>query len=219
MPLWEIALRLGLAALFGSILGVEREAHLRPAGARDHALVALGAALFTVVGIIGFEGSADTSRLAAGVVTGIGFIGAGAILRTGVSVRGITTAATLWMAAALGIALGCGLYAAGAIAVGLGLASLIVLRVLSRRLQRGHRRFVRVEYERGAGTLGPIVRELEGVSTTPVRIRISDEEDHRTAILEVTTSDAPALEGILASILHRPEVREASVHRHDTADR
>ncbi len=108
MPLWEIALRLGLAALFGSILGIEREARLRPAGARDHALVALGAALFTVVGIIGFEGTLDTSRIASGVVTGIGFIGAGAILRTGLSVRGMTTAATLWMAAALGIALGCG---------------------------------------------------------------------------------------------------------------
>lgn len=219
MPLWEIALRLGLAAVFGSILGIEREARLRPAGARDHALVALGAALFTVVGIVGFEGTLDTSRIASGVVTGIGFIGAGAILRSGLSVRGMTTAATLWMAAALGIALGCGLYAEGAIAVGLALAALILLQILSRRLQRAHRRFVRVDYERGAGTLGPIVRELEGVSTTPVRIRIDDEEDHRTAVLEVTTSDAPALEGILASILHRPEVRDASVYRHDPADR
>lgn len=219
MPLWEIALRLGLAAVFGSILGIEREARLRPAGARDHALVALGAALFTVVGIVGFEGTLDTSRIASGVVTGIGFIGAGAILRSGLSVRGMTTAATLWMAAALGIALGCGLYAEGAIAVGLALAALILLQILSRRLQRAHRRFVRVDYERGAGTLGPIVRELEAVSTTPVRIRINDEEDHRTAVLEVTTSDAPALEGILASILHRPEVRDASVYRHDPADR
>jgi len=219
MPLWEIALRLGLAALFGSILGIEREARLRPAGARDHALVALGAALFTVVGIVGFEGTLDRSRIASGVVTGIGFIGAGAILRTGLSVRGMTTAATLWMAAALGIALGCGLYAEGAIAVGLALAALILLQVLSRRLQRAHRRFVRVDYERGAGTLGPIVRELEGVSTTPVRIRIRDEEGNRTAVLEVTTSDTPALEGILASILHRPEVRDASVHRDDPAGR
>jgi putative Mg2+ transporter-C (MgtC) family protein len=219
MPLWEIALRLSLAAAFGSILGIEREARLRPAGARDHALVALGAALFTMVGIIGFEGSGDTARVAAGVVAGIGFIGAGVILRTGLSVRGITTAATLWTAAALGVALGCGLYAEGAIAVGLGLAALIALQMLSRRLQRAHRRFVRVEYERGAGTLGPVVRELEGVSTTPVRIRISDEGDHRTAVLEVTTSDAPALDGILASILHRPEVRDASVHRLDTGDR
>ena len=218
MPVWEIALRLGLAALLGSILGSEREARLRPAGARDHALVSVGAALFTVVGVVGFDsaGVGDPARIAAGVVTGIGFIGAGAILRTGLSVRGITTAATLWMAAALGVALGCGLYAEGAIAVGLALTVLIVLRVLTRRLQRTHRRFVRVEYERGAGTLGPIVRELEGVSTSPVRIRISDEGEHRTAVLEVTTSDMEALEGILASILHRPEVREAAIHRDDT---
>jgi len=217
MPLWEVALRLGLAVLLGSILGLEREAHLRPAGARDHALVALGAALFTVGGIIGFGGeeSSDPARIAAGVVGGIGFIGAGVILRTGLSVRGITTAATLWVAAALGVALGCGLYVEGTIAGGLALAALVVLQLVSRCLQRAHRRFVRVEYERGAGTLGPIVRELEAVSSTPVQIRISDDGDHRVAVLEVTTADTEALEHILASILSRPEVREAAIHRED----
>jgi putative Mg2+ transporter-C (MgtC) family protein len=131
-------------------------------------------------------------------------------------VRGITTAATLWMAAALGVALGCGLYVEGAIAAGLALTALVVLQLVSRRLQRAHRRFVRVQYERGAGTLGPIVRELETVSATPVRIRISDEGDYRTAVLEVTTADTEALDAILTGILHRPEVRDAVVHRDDT---
>lgn len=215
MPLWEIALRLGLAVVLGLILGIEREARLRPAGARDHALVALGAALFTVAGLIGFGGpdSGDTARVAAGVVGGIGFIGAGVILRTGISVRGITTAASLWTAAALGVTLGAGLYWAGVMAVGFGLLVLVVLKVFSRRWHRVHRRFVRVEYERGAGTLGPIVRDLEAVSTTPVRIRISDEGTHRVAVLEVTIADAEVMEGILASILHRPEVRDAVVRR------
>jgi putative Mg2+ transporter-C (MgtC) family protein len=214
MPLWEIALRLGLAVVLGSILGIEREARLRPAGARDHALVALGAALFTVAGLVGFggPGTGDPARIAAGVVGGIGFIGAGVILRTGLSVRGITTAATLWTAAALGVALGAGLYWAGTIAVGLGLAVLILLKVFSRRLQRAHRRFVRVEYERGAGTLGPIVRDLEAVSSSPVVIRISDEGEHRVAVLEVTVADVEVMDGILAGILHRPEVRDATVY-------
>jgi putative Mg2+ transporter-C (MgtC) family protein len=218
MPLWEIALRLGLAVVLGSILGIEREARLRPAGARDHALVALGAALFTVAGLVGFggEGSGDPGRIAAGVVGGIGFIGAGVILRTGISVRGITTAATLWTAAALGVTLGAGLYWAGAIAVGLGLLVLIVLKVFSRRLQRVHRRFVKVEYERGSGTLGPVVRDLEAVSTRPVGIRISDEGEHRVAVLEVTVADAEAMAGILANILRRPEVRDAMILRDGT---
>jgi len=218
MSLWEIALRLGLAVVLGLALGLEREARLRPAGARDHALVALGAALFTVSGLVGFggSGSGDPGRIAAGVVGGIGFIGAGVILRTGVSVRGITTAATLWTAAALGVTLGAGLYWAGVIAVGLGLVVLVVLKVLTRRLQRAHRRFVRVEYERGAGTLGPIVRDLEGVSSSPVGIRISDEGEHRVALLEVTIADDEVMDGILASILHRPEVHDAAVLRDGT---
>lgn len=218
MPLWEIALRLGLAAVLGAVLGLEREARLRPAGAPDHALVALGSALFTVAGIIGFGGAdgGGLSRMAAGVVTGIGFIGAGVILRTGMSVRGITTAATLWVAAALGVTLGAGLYLEGTIAAGLGLAALVSLQSLSRRLHRAHRRFVKVTYERGAGTLGPLVRELEGISTTPVRIRIDDQGELRTALLEVTTADSEALDGILAGILQRPEVRDAIAQREDT---
>jgi putative Mg2+ transporter-C (MgtC) family protein len=218
MPLWEVVLRLGLATVFGAVLGSEREARLRPAGTQDHALVALGASLFTMAGIIGFGGGAgDPARVAAQVVTGIGFIGAGAILRTGLSVRGITTATTLWVAAALGIALGCGLYVEATTAAGFTMVVLVVLQALSRRLQRPHRRLVRVEYERDSGALGSIVRDLEAVSTSPVRIHITDEDTHRVATLEVTTRDAEALDQILVSILHRPEVREAGIQSDDVS--
>jgi putative Mg2+ transporter-C (MgtC) family protein len=216
MALWEVVLRLGLATLLGAVLGSEREARLRPAGTQDHALVSLGAALFTIAGISGFGGEgSDPARIAAQVVTGIGFIGAGAILRTGLSVRGITTAATLWTAAALGIALGCGLYVEASAAAAFTLVVLIVLQAVSRRLQRAHRHLVRVEYERGSGTLGPIVRDLEAVSTSPVRIHISDDDPHRVATLEVTTRDTEALDRILVGILHRPEVREAGIQSDD----
>jgi putative Mg2+ transporter-C (MgtC) family protein len=213
MPVWEVVLRLTVATALGAVLGSEREARLRPAGTRDLALVALGAALFTIAGIIGFGGgtTSDPARIAAQVVTGIGFIGAGAILRTGLRVRGITTAATLWVPAALGLAVGCGLYVEAVTAAALTLVVLIVLQLVGRRLQRPHRRLVRVEYERGAGTLGPVVRDLEAISVYPVRIHIKDENAIRVATLEVTTRDQEGLDRILVGILQRPEVREAGL--------
>jgi putative Mg2+ transporter-C (MgtC) family protein len=110
----DIATRLVVAALLGAAIGFEREIHEHPAGMRTHLLVALGSALFTVVSIFGFVGvlgagqgaPVDPSRVAAQVVTGIGFLGAGAILKFGTTVRGLTTAASLWATAAVGMAVG-----------------------------------------------------------------------------------------------------------------
>ena len=108
----EIVLRLLLAAALGAIVGFQRERAHKVAGLRTHVLIALGAALFTVVSVYGFPGSADVSRVAAGVVTGIGFIGAGVIFR-GIGndhVVGLTTAASVWVTAAVGLAAGAGMY-------------------------------------------------------------------------------------------------------------
>jgi len=110
----DVAARLLVAALLGAAIGLEREIHDHPAGMRTHLLVALGSALFTVISIFGFVGvlgagqstPVDPSRVAAQVVTGIGFLGAGAILKFGTTVRGLTTAASLWTAAAIGMAAG-----------------------------------------------------------------------------------------------------------------
>ena len=109
---------------------MERELHPRPAGLRTHALVSLGAALFTIVSAYGFAGSTvDPTRIAAQIVTGIGFIGAGTILQYRGSVRGLTTAASLWAVAAVGMAAGAGLL----VMAGLGtLLILVVLVVLDR---------------------------------------------------------------------------------------
>ena len=108
-----LVLRFVLAAVFGAVIGLEREVHGHPAGMRTHLLVALGAAIFTVMSIHGFgQGSpampVDPSRVAAQIVTGIGFLGAGAILKEGVNIRGLTTAASLWASAAVGLAAGTG---------------------------------------------------------------------------------------------------------------
>jgi putative Mg2+ transporter-C (MgtC) family protein len=107
----EILLRLFLAALLGSLIGWERERAQRPAGLRTYMLVAFGSALFTVLSVNkAFGGPTDPSRIAAQIVVGIGFLGAGTVFREGDVVRGLTTAAGLWTMAAIGMAVGIGEY-------------------------------------------------------------------------------------------------------------
>jgi len=111
----EMVLRLLLAVALGAIIGYQRERARKSAGLRTHVLICLGAALFTVTSIYGFGGD-DTARVAAGVVAGIGFLGAGAIIRGGEGiVAGLTTAATIWAVAGIGLAAGAGLYLVSAV--------------------------------------------------------------------------------------------------------
>ena len=129
-PEIEAILRLLLAAFLGGIIGFQRAMVHKPAGLRTHILICLGAALFTIVSIIGFQGNVDPARVAAGVVTGIGFLGAGVIVR-GMRVGeqgivGLTTAASVWTAAAIGIATGVGLYL---IAIFASLVTVVVLLI------------------------------------------------------------------------------------------
>lgn len=104
--------RVGLAFLLGGIVGYERERVQRPAGLRTHMLLCAGSATFTVASVYGFDGLGtvrDPARLAAQILTGIGFLGAGTIFRTGSTVRGLTTASSIWITAAIGIVSGLGL--------------------------------------------------------------------------------------------------------------
>ena len=111
----EMALRILLAAVLGGVIGYQRDKADKPAGIRTLVLIAFGSALFTVVSVEGFD--ADPARIAAGIVTGIGFLGAGSIIRRGEGiVEGLTTAATIWAAAGVGIAAGAGLYLISVIA-------------------------------------------------------------------------------------------------------
>lgn len=106
----EILLRLLLAVVVGGIIGYERKRLHKPAGLRTHMLVSMGAALFTIVSITSFS-NVDPSRVVAGIVTGIGFLGAGTIFREKDTIKGLTTAASLWAVAAIGITVGIGEYA------------------------------------------------------------------------------------------------------------
>ena len=103
--------RLVVAVVLGGIIGYEREQAAKPAGVRTHGMVCLGAALFTVISLSGFGETGDPARVAAQIVSGIGFLGAGLILRQRGNVLGLTTAASLWVTAAIGVAIGVGMMA------------------------------------------------------------------------------------------------------------
>ena len=110
----DMMVRLIVATALGALVGYERERMGKPAGLRTHGMVALGATLFTLVSVYGFAAGYDPARVAAQIVTGIGFIGAGAILHVRRSVQGLTTAASLWVTAAIGLAVGVGMLAMSA---------------------------------------------------------------------------------------------------------
>jgi len=135
MGLAEFAVRIAAALLFGAAIGLERQFHHRLAGLRTNALVATGAAAF--VAISSMAAGDDPTRIAAQVVSGIGFLGAGVIFREGFTVRGLNTAATLWCAAAAGCLAGSGFLAAAAIATAMIVSTNVLLRPLSFLVARG----------------------------------------------------------------------------------
>ncbi|MGH9138348.1 MAG: MgtC/SapB family protein [Acidimicrobiales bacterium] len=149
---WELAVRLVLTFLLCGLIGLERESRGEAAGLRTHILVGLGACLFTIISAYGFGDfseaapNRDPARISAQIVTGIGFLGAGAIMREGWGVRGLTTAAALWIAAAIGMAAGAGYYEAAIITTVIVMGALIVLLRL-RPLIRSHTRSETLEMQ------------------------------------------------------------------------
>jgi putative Mg2+ transporter-C (MgtC) family protein len=181
---YEALLRLALAAGFGGAIGIERELRDREAGFRTHLLVALGASIFTIVSAYGWANfhfsrasglSYDPTRIAAQIVTGIGFLGAGAIIRHGISVRGLTTAATLWTVAAIGMASGAGYYSLAAVATAITLFVLWPLRILAFRFFAGLRSVsaqLLVQLQAGASVASVLARlEQQRVRVQGVRVR------------------------------------------------
>jgi putative Mg2+ transporter-C (MgtC) family protein len=211
----ELLLRLALAAVLGGAIGFERELRDREAGLRTHTLVSLGAALFTIAGAYGFRDfhtSFDPTRIAAQVVTGIGFLGAGAIIRQGLSVRGLTTAATLWVVAAIGLTTGAGYYSAAVITTAIVLLSLWPLRFLAYRLLTRFRPETdRLMAQLPSGTSpGPLVAELEELGVKLEALEIKQEADRRTVLLDLTVPpkvDAPAIVAKLSDVEGVLEVR------------
>jgi putative Mg2+ transporter-C (MgtC) family protein len=188
---YEALLRLAVAACLGAAVGIEREIREREAGLRTHLLVCVGSALFTIVSAYGFNEflasgqsvvRADPSRVAAQIVTGIGFLGAGAIIRQGLSVRGLTTAATLWVVAAIGMAVGAGYYSGAILATGIVLVALWPLRIFAYRvLQRVRPDEGRLLVDLHAGdSPGPVIEAVEDLGGRIETIEFSQEGDRRS---------------------------------------
>ncbi len=183
----HVLLRLSVAAALGGAIGLERELRERGAGLRTHLVVCVGSALFTLVSAYAFVGPhVDPTRIAAQIVSGIGFLGAGAIIRQGLSVRGLTTAATLWLVAAIGMASGAGYYDAAIIATGGALLTLGPLRIVAYHLTR---RF-RSETERllvevaAGGSPAPVIEAVERFGRV-VSLDVSQEGDRREIAIDV----------------------------------
>jgi putative Mg2+ transporter-C (MgtC) family protein len=132
----ELLARLLLAAVLGGAIGAERELNDQPAGLRTHMLLTIGACLFTLISAYGFGRGTDPSRIAAQIVTGIGFLGGGAIVRHGLTVKGVTTAASIWATASVGVAIGAGSYVLGTGGAVLVVGTLFGLRRADEVLQR-----------------------------------------------------------------------------------
>jgi putative Mg2+ transporter-C (MgtC) family protein len=192
----ELFLRVGLASVLGGAIGLERELREREAGLRTHMLVSVGAALFTLVSAFAwtdwrFSNESgvvfDPTRIAAQVVTGVGFLGAGAIIRQGLSVRGLTTAATLWVVAAIGMATGAGYYAAAAITTVLVLFSLWPLRLLAYRLSERYRPEegrLAVDLPAGASAVS-VLEAVESAGAMVRSLEFEEEGDRRRVDMRV----------------------------------
>jgi len=178
----EMAARLLLAVLLGGFIGYEREHTNRPAGFRTHILVCAGAALVMatseyMVGRYSIS-AVDPARLGAQVISGIGFLGAGTIIRDGVNVRGLTTAASLWAVSCVGIAVGCGFYLGAVIATILIFITLITLKKAERRFSRRNRfRTIIIESENISGQVGIVTNLLEKSSIEIKNIQLYKNKD------------------------------------------
>jgi putative Mg2+ transporter-C (MgtC) family protein len=223
LPDSDIALRLLAATVLSGIIGLERERGERAAGLRTHALVGLGSCLVMIVSAFGFEdwhyspGALDPSRIAAQVVSGIGFLGAGVIIfqRDGGAVRGLTTAASVWVVAAIGLAVGGGMYVTAAAATAITLLILAGLKPLERRVVR--RRPVAVGARLGLeldGALLPVrdvVMSVQDVGLRVLRVRLRPTGQGHRQQLDVDYTGEPAPEAFVQLLERLKEL--PGVHR------
>jgi putative Mg2+ transporter-C (MgtC) family protein len=214
----ELVLRLLLAASLAGLLGVERELTDQPAGLRTHILVGLGSALFAIISAFGFQAviaegspqavSADLTRVASQIVVGIGFLGGGAILKYGANVRGLTTAANLWITAAIGTAVGIGDLLLGTVTTGIALAALAGLRPLRpalRRFASGRDRIV-IDGNREVD-LQEVLRPLREAGCTILEVHVSEEGQEQTIEVVVRPARSVRTSDVAARIAQVPNVR------------
>lgn len=225
IPYWEVALRLVLTVVLCGAIGFEREVRDQPAGFRTHILLGLGATLFTLVSAYGFEpftraalGSGglqfDPTRISAQIVTGVGFLGAGAIIRRGGDVRGLTTAASLWATAAIGMAVGAGYLFGAAAATALAMATLYFLRsfrssvIYPLRLDSAELEITLKESASGPQDALEVLRRHD-ITVRTIDIEI-DAEGARYKV-QVRIPPPHDVQPVLAELSGRPEVSRVSL--------
>ena len=192
----DLLVRIVFGTGLGAIIGLERDLHGRPAGLRTHSIVALASATFMVVStrFVFFqhyrEGDlveVDASRIAASVVSGIGFLGAGAILRTGFTVRGLTTAATLWLVAAIGMAAGGGMFSVAVFVTIVGLFTLTLLRRFEDRGEPIPRQRVTISLDESRATVADTIAALESSGAKVLQQEYERNERQTRVSLEIRT--------------------------------
>jgi putative Mg2+ transporter-C (MgtC) family protein len=224
VPEWELYARLVLAAALGGAVGLERELRDQAAGFRTHMLVSLGSCLFALVSAFGVDAlfagdvpevTSDPTRIAAQIVSGIGFLGAGAILRYGTTVRGLTTAASLWVVAAIGMAAAFGAYLLSLATAALTLVALFGLRPFRSWMVRG----LKKEREELVLDVGPeleledLVRDVRKAGLQIDHLRVDEEEGNRIVRLLVAVPPGSRTEDAVDEVTRLPGVRNVDWNR------
>jgi putative Mg2+ transporter-C (MgtC) family protein len=217
MSALDVFIRIVIAAALGGVIGIEREIREHTAGFRTHILVSVGAAAFAIASAYGLEGTGfDPNRISAQIVTGIGFLGAGAIIRYGASVRGLTTAASLWAVAAVGLLAAQGFWQAAVITTGVVIFSLYLLRFVEDKLLyrlAGHPVQIRVQFKSAGYTpMAELMATLQEVHVTVKEMAVTPGEDDGNTVhltLRLPRRQEPAR--LLAHIAELEGVRSVTL--------
>ncbi len=205
-----------LSLIFGGIIGLQRERAERPAGLRTHALVCLGSTVFTLVSYLGFSsiGSVDPSRIAAGIVTGIGFIGAGAIFKQGPLIKGVTTAASIWIVASIGMALGVKLYYLAILVTILGFLTLSILKYIEDRLLKLPNYLVKITTPENFTDLDKIINLLEkmSVSIKSKKYKLDSVNNKKIFTINLHSRDSEFSTKIIKEMSKFKEVEEITIN-------
>ena len=172
----EIVIRLLVALAFGGVIGFEREINRRPAGFRTHVLVSVGSALIMLISAYAFENT-DPTRMAAQVVSGVGFLGAGTIIFSGDKIKGLTTAASIWLCAAIGLASGAGFYFAAGAASLLALLILLIAGFFEKQSEKKKYKHIRLTFHERTGLIGDIGQISKMLNVLIKDIHMSQSDD------------------------------------------
>jgi putative Mg2+ transporter-C (MgtC) family protein len=221
----EMIARIAAGAALGGVIGYERDLHRRHVGLRTHLIVAMTAATFMVISsqFVYWQHYAkddlvnvDASRIAASVVSGIGFLAGGAILRTGLTIQGLTTAAGLWLVTAIGMCAGAGMYVESGVVTVFGIIALTVLR----RFEDKNVRRRRVSVSLGADAVGidPVAQALRAIGATVVELeyerRMEDDKKRIDVIMDVQLSEDVPIPKLIDALESVPGVRRVHVQHH-----